>query len=155
LTKRCRHPQPKTNRVQVCEVLTRKKETEWRGCRMQTLISCVDGACGVQPLLQVAFVQMLNDDLCCGLPLLPMRFSLLVYCSQILSPRLGRCTRLWYRTPGYLGWRAGTTTLCQNRLYPLVRVSEFGLWFRTGRRHGSTAIIAWTTGFICTDDDWF
>jgi hypothetical protein len=36
---------------------------------------------------------------------------------------------LWsYRPARLLGWRASTTTLCRNQLYPPVRDYEFGDW---------------------------
>jgi hypothetical protein len=35
-------------------------------------------------------------------------------------------TVLLYRPPGYIGWRAGTTTPSQNQLYPPFRNYEFG-----------------------------
>jgi hypothetical protein len=34
--------------------------------------------------------------------------------------------------PGYIVWRAGTTTLCWSQLYPPVRDYEFGYWFISG-----------------------
>jgi hypothetical protein len=41
-----------------------------------------------------------------------------VVCAYVIS--------LSYRPSGNIGWRAGTTTLCQCRLYPPVRDCEFG-----------------------------
>jgi hypothetical protein len=44
----------------------------------------------------------------------------------------GGYSRLWHRVvvqarqPMYNAWQAGTTTLCQSRLYPPVRDYEFG-----------------------------
>jgi hypothetical protein len=35
---------------------------------------------------------------------------------------------LSYRPSGYIGWRAGTTTLCYSRLCPPVRYYEFGYY---------------------------
>jgi hypothetical protein len=55
----------------------------------------------------------------------------LVSRGQILRPLRGGYSRLWHRgchtgPRGFIGWRAGTTALCQSRLYPPVRDYDFG-----------------------------
>ncbi len=49
-------------------------------------------------------------------------------CSLILSLWLGGLSRLW---PAYVAWRAGTTTICQSRLYPPSQ--ELRIWPQISR----------------------
>jgi hypothetical protein len=58
----------------------------------------------------------------------PQRFFATQYRDPIHSPCFGLYAIGSCRTglSWYIGWRAGTTTLCHSRLYPPVRDYEFG-----------------------------
>ncbi len=55
--------------------------------------------------------------------------------------------------PGYIGWRAGTTTLCQSRLYPPVRDYEFAIWQQIPAEKGGEGEKVCGVSRVCTCGD--